>query len=153
MKIWLNAGLMCVICAAALGCSNKPQVAPVRGIVKMDGKPLPGGRVMFRPIATGDNKIVGHSAMGQIQEDGTFVLTTYEEGDGAVVGVHHPVVMENRQEDDENSAHPTKPGPKIGVITLDKLTFEVVAGQENEFTIELDSKSYAVRDAIPEVGL
>ena len=153
MKVWLGSALVWVACLAVVGCSNRPKVAPVRGIVKMDGKPLPGGRVMFQPIATGEKKIVGQAALGHIQKDGTFVLTTYEEGDGAIIGSHHPVVMENRQEDAANPDHPTKPGPKIGVISLNDITFEVVEGKENEFTIELNSKSYEVRNAVPEVGL
>lgn len=152
MKPWLNL-VLAWICVATVGCSNQPEVAPVRGFVKMDGKALPGGRVMFQPIAQGENKNVGRPALGQIQEDGSFVLTTFEEGDGAVVGPHHPVVMENRQEDDPNSTRPTVKGPRIGVITLDDITFNVVAGKENVFTIELDSRSYSVRDAIPEKGL
>ncbi len=153
MKFMLRFGLVWAVCVAAMGCSNHPPVAPVRGVVKMDGKPLPGGRIMFQPIASGEEKLVGQSAMGQIQQDGSFVLTTYKDGDGAMVGLHRPVVMENRQEDDPNSAHPTVPGPKIGVITLDEMTLEVVAGEENEFTIELNSRSAAVREAIPEIGL
>lgn len=153
MNVWLRSGLVCVACVVAIGCNNQPPVAPVRGVVTMDGKPLPGGRVMFSPIASGENKVVGQSALGHIQPDGSFVLTTFEEGDGAVVGSHRPVVMENRQEDDPNSNRPTRTGPRIGVITLNDVTFEVKAGQENVFTIELDSRSYDVRDAIPEVGL
>ena len=156
MKVWLSSGCLwfaCALAVGAVGCSNQPKVAPVRGVVKMNGKPLPGGRVMFSPIAQGEDKNVGPSAIGQIQEDGSFVLTTYEDGDGAIVGSHRPTVMENRQEDDPNSDHPTKPGPKIGVITLTEVTYDVVADQENVFTIELDSRSYEVRNAIPEVGL
>lgn len=150
MKVWLSSGLVWVACVAAVGCSNQPPVAPVRGIVKMDGKPLPGGRVMFQPIASGEKKIVGQVAIGQIQKDGSFVLTTYEDGDGALIGAHHPVVMENRQEDDPNAARPTVAGPKIGVISLNDITYEVVAGEDNEFTIELDSRSYEVRNAVPD---
>ena len=153
MKVWLGLGLLWVACLAAVGCDSRPSVAPVRGVVKMDGKPLPGGRVMFSPIASGDEKIVGKSAIGQIQKDGSFVLSTYEDGDGALIGSHHPTVMENRQEDDPNSKHPTVSGPKIGVIRLNDITYEVVAGEDNVFTIELDSRSYDVREAIPEVGL
>ncbi len=153
MKVWLGSGLVWVACVAAVGCSNQPQVAPVRGFVKMDGKPLPGGRIMFAPIASGEDKNVGQSAFGQIQQDGSFVLMTYEEGDGALVGSHHPTVMENRQEDDPNSPHPTLPGPKIGVVSMTHLTLEVVAGEDNVFTIEMDSRAGYMRDAIPEIDI
>lgn len=145
--------VLATLLVANTGCGSRPEVAPVRGTVNMDGKPLPGGRVMFQPIAAGEDKNVGRPALGQIQEDGSFVLTTFEEGDGAVVGAHHPVVMENRQEDDPNSNRPTRKGPRIGVISLNDVTFDVVAGKENVFTIELKSRSDSVRDAIPEKGL
>lgn len=153
MKVWLSSGLVWVACVAAVGCSNQPQVAPVRGVVKLDGNPLPGGRIMFAPIASGENKIVGESAFGQIQQDGSFVLTTYKDGDGAVVGSHYPVVMENRQEDDPNSPHPTVPGPRIGVVTMQDTILEVVAGKENEFTIEMDSRADYMLDSIPEIDI
>ncbi len=153
MKVWLSSGLVWVVCVAAVGCSNQPQVAPVRGFVKMDGKPLPGGRIMFAPIASGEDKNVGQSAFGQIQQDGSFVLMTYEEGDGALVGLHNPTVMENRQEDDPNSPNPTLPGPRIGVVSMTHLTLEVVAGEDNVFTIEMDSRAGYMRDAIPEVDV
>lgn len=118
----------------------------------MDGKPLSGGRVMFQPIASGDDKVVGRPAIGSIQPDGSFKLTTYKDGDGALVGSHHPVVMENRKDDDATTDRTTD-GPKIGVITLRDLTFTVVSGEENNFKIELNSRSHNVRDAIPEKGL
>ncbi len=153
MKVWLSSGLVWVACVAAVGCSNQPQVAPVRGFVTMNGKPLAGGRIMFAPIASGEDKNVGHSAMGQIQQDGSFVLTTYEDGDGALVGSHYPVVMENRQEDEPNSPRRTVPGPKIGVVTMNHITFEVVAGEDNMFTIEMDSRAGYMRDAVPQIDV
>ncbi len=153
MKVWLSSGLVWVACVAAVGCSNQPPVAPVSGFVKMNGKPLAGGRIMFAPIASGEDKNVGQSAFGQIQQDGSFVLMTYEEGDGALVGLHHPTVMENRQEDDPNSPNPTLPGPRIGVVSMTHLTLEVVAGEDNVFTIEMDSRAGYMRDAVPEVDV
>ena len=141
--------ILLATCVACVGCSNQPEVAPVRGVVMMDGKPLPGGRIMFEPIASGDNKVIGKSAFGEIESDGTFVLMTYEEGDGALVGSHHPVVMGDRQEEDpELNPKGIRTGPNIGVIRMPETTFEVVAGQENEFTIELKSRSYDVMDQV-----
>ena len=132
-----------------LGCGKQPDVAPVRGVVMMDGKPLPGGRIMFEPIAKGENKLVGKAAFAQIASDGSFVLTTYKDGDGALVGSHHPVVFGDRQEEDPGLNPEGKTtGPNIGVIRMEDTTFEVVAGQENNFTIELKSRSYDVRGAV-----
>jgi hypothetical protein len=135
--------LILVVCVLVVaGCGKGRPVAPVRGTVTLDGKPLPGGRIMFEPIASGPNKIVGKAAFGQIQSDGSFVLSTYEEGDGAVVGSHHPVIFGNRVEDPrvENPKRPTIPGPNIGLVRLQDKTLDVVAEKENVFSIEVKSR-------------
>ncbi|MCA9247983.1 MAG: hypothetical protein KDA42_12730 [Planctomycetales bacterium] len=75
----------CAGCAAltllalTLGCGNTRELGEVRGIVRYNGKPLEFGSVMFQPSA-------GRPAVAQIQSDGTFVLSTPTEGDGAPVG-------------------------------------------------------------------
>jgi len=56
-------------------------MVPVRGRVLLDEEPLPFGSVMFQPPT-------GLPARGIIQPDGSFVLSTYQPGDGAVVGLH-----------------------------------------------------------------
>ena len=141
--------LVFLILAVAGGCNDNPDVAPVSGVVMMDGKPLAGGRIMFEPIADGEDKLVGKSAFGQIAEDGTFTLSTYGDQDGAVVGSHHPVVFGDRQEEDR-SLNPKgiRTGPNIGVIRMKDSVYEVVANQQNDFTIEIKSRSYDVQDAI-----
>jgi hypothetical protein len=64
------------------GCDRGPQLAPVRGKVLFDGKPLEFGSVMFQPKS-------GQPARSEIRPDGTFELTTIRQGDGAVVGANH----------------------------------------------------------------
>lgn len=141
--------LLFLIWSTVVGCNNNPEVAPVSGIVMMDGKPLPGGRIMFEPIAVGEEKLVGKSAFSSIAEDGTFTLSTYGEHDGAIVGSHHPVVFGDRQEEDRNlNPKGIKTGPNIGVIRMKNTVLEVVADQQNEFTIEIKSRSHDVQDAI-----
>lgn len=66
---------------AAAGCGGGgPAKVPVRGQVLRDNKPLQYGNVMFQPVAGGP------MARGRIQPDGTFVLTTTNEGDGVLPG-------------------------------------------------------------------
>lgn len=70
------------LCLAASGCgSGKLDVAPVKGKVTHNKKPLQFGSVVFQSEK-------GLPATGQIQPDGTYTLTTYASGDGAVVGSH-----------------------------------------------------------------
>lgn len=66
-------------------------VAPVKGKVLCAGKPVPEGIVQFAPVSTeapSGNKArrPGKSGAGEIKSDGTFEISTYELGDGAVVG-------------------------------------------------------------------
>ena len=79
----LAAGsLLGVAIVVAAGCrGGRLPVAPVQGKVLYRGNPLQFGGVMFQPN-------VGPPAKGKISSDGTFRLTTYREGDGAVVGTH-----------------------------------------------------------------
>jgi hypothetical protein len=82
-----RALLFCVMLSFA-GCSPSYQLetAEVRGTVTLDGVPLTSGGVMFLPSR-------GRGATGVISADGTYRLTTYNEGDGAIVGKHQVSVV------------------------------------------------------------
>ena len=85
-----NCVSLAVFGAAFVGCGNgSVPTYPVSGSVKyQDGKPLSGGTVSFRSL---DNP-THLTARGEIEEDGTFALSTFEEGDGAVVGRQQVIV-------------------------------------------------------------
>lgn len=71
---------MCAFLLLA-GCERGPQMVQVTGKVLYNGQPLKFGSVTFQPPT-------GQPARGEIQSDGTFSLSTYRPGDGAVVGRH-----------------------------------------------------------------
>jgi len=74
--------LAALLPAAGLGCgSGRPPTARVEGEVTVAGRPLPTGRIIFYPAE-------GRSATGAIEPDGGFRLTTYDPGDGALLGEH-----------------------------------------------------------------
>lgn len=76
------------------GCgvdTDRPRVVPVSGKVSQKGKPLTAGEVIFIP-AGGTSGSGGHIATGQIGPDGTYRLTTFNTGDGAVLGTHKVTV-------------------------------------------------------------
>ena len=52
------------------------------------GQPVNGGTVFFSPAGQAGETITGKPATGNVGPDGTFTLTTYTDGDGAVVGKH-----------------------------------------------------------------
>jgi hypothetical protein len=70
------------------GCASRgptlPTAVEARGKVLLpDGRPLPGGRVTLNPQAATEVE-----AFGDVNPDGTFTLTTYRPGDGAVPGTY-----------------------------------------------------------------
>jgi len=72
--------------AATAGCGpsqgESARLVPVKGKVTFKGQPLPKGVIKFKPVD------IGRVASGPIQHDGTFVLTTFKEGDGAAIGLN-----------------------------------------------------------------
>ena len=64
---------------------NKPKTVPITGKVLIDGQPLKVGTVIFTP----EN---GRQAMGKVDQDGNFTLTTFMQGDGALVGKSHVAI-------------------------------------------------------------
>ncbi|QDT53063.1 hypothetical protein Pan44_10780 [Caulifigura coniformis] len=75
----------------ALGCSDgrvKMGLAPTEGTVTCNGKPVPWVAVFFEPMQRGENANVGKQGIGHCDENGHFVISTYDTNDGAVVGRH-----------------------------------------------------------------
>lgn len=135
----LLRGIGCWMCLSCLGCgAGRLPTTPVRGAVTLDGTPLGKGCVVFTPPA-------GPVAKGDIQPNGTFALSTYRNGDGAVVGLNNVTVFVFEREK-----------PRAGGSALDAevrwivprrytdtgtsgLSFEVQAGQENVVTLALST--------------
>ena len=79
-----------VVAAVTLivGCGDdgRRKTYPVSGkVVYPDGSPLPGGTIL---CVSDSAEGASLSARANINTDGTFVLGTYEEDDGAVAGRH-----------------------------------------------------------------
>ena len=86
--------LMGMASIALVGCGGGPVPTYRAGgkVVFPDGKPMQGGNVEFRAVnktPAGDNPV----ARGEIQSDGTFELSTFRPGDGAVEGEHLALVV------------------------------------------------------------
>jgi hypothetical protein len=115
-----------------VGCDSAPyDMAPVRGTVTIDGKPLTSGRVMFVPKGRDGGLNSGKPAFGRIQQDGTFVLYTYGDDDGAIVGEHSVTIVSSAED-----AATEQNAPKFGRVSLAK-SYAVVPDQDNNIKIEL----------------
>lgn len=134
--------LVCsLVCTLLCGCGggNQLDTVVVRGTVMYQGKPLPYGTISFQPQA-------GPPAMGKIQPDGSFTLSTYGDGDGAIVGPHKVLVSataidagtapEADASTEMRAAQSVIP-TKYSSFSTSGLTADVEAGKENQFTFEL----------------
>lgn len=117
--------------AALLGCSDSGyDVAPATGKVLIDGHPLTAAKVLFTPIAGEAGPKAGKAGLGSLEDDGSFAVSTYGRLDGAVVADHRVTIIDRK---DQSST-----GRRLGVRRVQlPNTYAVVAGQDNEFTIEL----------------
>lgn len=114
---------------------------PAGGTVKYeDGSPLFAGTVSFRSVDSAD----GPSARGDIQPDGSFDLTTYSPGDGAVLGRHQAVVVLPTQGGRPGFKLPTPPPPiatRFASFDTSGLEFTVTEDSDkNRFSIVVTKK-------------
>jgi len=97
---------------------------------------------MFAPVEVGDNPNPGKPAFGLIQDDGSFMLSTYRTNDGAVVGEHWVSIVKLAVKPEENSLASAPPSGGFDRLTLpQKVT--VVADSDNQIDLKLTSQDVA----------
>ena len=117
------------------GCGGKGKTHPVFGKVQFaDGSPLrPNhpkggkGKVIFELKLEGPAAV---ASRGEIQEDGTFTLSTFQPGDGAPEGTHKVLVVPPLDKDPLID-------PKFQRFETSGLEFTVAPGK-NEITITVE---------------
>lgn len=141
MRVWEShrftalevTGLIFSACLLFAGCGSGLDIAPTRGTISVKGEKLTHGRVMFMPIGG------GQPAVGEIQPDGSFVMSTVDEGDGALVG-EHSVQITQREDDVE----PGKQAYNFESPADEPIV--VKSGEENVLNIDIDTdKGWQVR--------
>lgn len=118
MRGWLAAGLICLTGTLGCGSSDRVEVFPVQGKITFEGAPLEGGgAISFIPTTNQG----GAAAGGEIQLDGSYQLTTYEPGDGSMVGDFKVIITQSVFKEPEATPDGTKPA-KVGqaVVPEDK---------------------------------
>ncbi len=142
-KYGSRLGVPVVVIVAVLGVAggcgdDRLPVAPAEGKVLYQGKPLAFGSVMFQPAA-------GPPGAGAIGPGGTFRLSTYGDGDGAVIGTHRVRItcLETQRPgapppslDEEPGAGESLIPRKYAAINTSGLTAEVKSANE-PFVFEL----------------
>ena len=135
----------------ATGCkSSGPKMVRIRGMVSYKGAPLTNvtqGIVRYAPKEASSS---AREATGRIQPDGSFVMTTFQRGDGVVVGEYDITVsaysnQELSRQETESGVHSA--GPKLLIperylkSSTSGLSDTVAAGHSGVKQIELNDKS------------
>jgi hypothetical protein len=118
-----------------VGCRRGPQLAPVSGTVKLDGKPLALAEVTFQP----ENH--SRASHGVADASGHYVLRYNRDEMGALVGQHSVQIRSATEVTLPNGKFELRPQlvpPRYNSQT--ELRREVKAGS-NEFDFELSSKA------------
>ena len=116
-----------IVVAAGLlalpGCNQAP-MAPVRGKVVCNGKPVKDAAITFSPVPKSESdKESGKPATAYSDAEGNYVLSTHKPYDGALVGPHRVTV----------SLEDTNPARCLRVT---KLTQDVKPG-DNDLTLDI----------------
>ena len=124
------------MCFLISGCSDQLRTYPVSGKVRF----TTGGVVH---VGTVELKSREHNvqARGQIQSDGSFTLTTYKDGDGAVAGKHYCVVVQFVMAEGISGHKPSTLGVvdrRYASYSTSGLTAQVYPEKKNELILEVE---------------
>lgn len=134
VRLALAAGLL-----ALGGCNSSPYaLAPVAGLVTLDGKPLAGAAVEFQPSDPG-NVNPGPGSSATTGEDGRYTLQVVGGKAGAVVGPHRVTVSKLAAAAPKRAARglPEKggaPAPDAGASEQDAPQLDLVPARYNRAT-------------------
>lgn len=125
------------------GCSENNDRVPVSGTVIYEGQPVTGGTLTFVPMVVGQKGKNGRPATGVVGADGTFVLGTDSDGDGALIADHRvsysaPVSTWEAPEWDGKGKPPTPPVEPFAGLMVKSETVQVREGP-NIVQVELQA--------------
>lgn len=130
---WQSAAVLAAgLVAGGLGCRQSgPTLAPVTGVVTVNGDPVPGVIVEFQPESPGSPSI------GQTDSDGRYELRFSRKRWGALLGKHTVRVNFDHDPDAGNPPPPFQIPAKYNAQS--ELTAEVKSGgNEYDFALTID---------------
>ncbi|MCA9069663.1 MAG: hypothetical protein KDA84_12100 [Planctomycetaceae bacterium] len=143
-------------CLLGCGGTDHPPTKPVSGKVTYNGKPVTGAVVSFH-LQEGESP---RNGTGQTNEEGEFEITTFESGDGAILGKHKVTIVKTEGEIGQSGEVDTSdPGAaydqamrgaaqgkskgkhlvpeKYATVELTPLEYSITEDSDNNYEIEL----------------
>jgi hypothetical protein len=85
----LGFSIVALVCLTSVtwltGCGGNPNLADVRGVVTLDGQPLPDAFITFTPEDSGPDSL-GTACFGKTSTDGTYRMCFTDDEFGASIG-------------------------------------------------------------------
>ena len=135
--------LLLATCWSLLGCGGVEEFprAQTTGRVMCEGKPVSKALVTFEVKRTSDSAMVGQLGTAVTDEEGKFVVSTYGNKDGAVIGKHMIRVGKTETTPPCNCA--------INDMTV-QMEVDVTEKGPNNFEVTLAKKSSKNKDGVIE---
>lgn len=151
--------LLVLLAGFLIGCGggddNRPTVVAAGGTVALDGQPLPDAKVVLIPISQSRP-----AAYAVSDADGTFALTTFEQGDGAVPGEYLVTVTKQQAENpmttEESAAYFARTGtppPAPTFVDLIPAQYRDAASSGLKVQVEPDGKNRFVLELLTPGGV
>jgi len=136
--------LALIVLGSLLGCGGVEEFprAQATGRVMCEGKPVAKALVTFEVKRTGGSAMVGQLGTAVTDEEGKFVVSTYGNKDGAVIGKHMIRVGKTESSPPCNCA--------LNDMTV-QMEVDVSEKGPNNFEVTLAKKSAKNKDGVLEV--
>ena len=115
-----------------VGCGGNPNLAEVRGVVTLDGKPLPDAFIVFSP----ESELGGATSYGKTDAQGKYRMKFSDTQSGAWIGVNQVAIRTGDVKPDNSGSTPELVPTAYNSKT--RLTADVKKGR-NTYDFELKS--------------
>lgn len=139
------AGLVGLLCSAGCGSGkNSVETVPVRGKVSYNGEPVTEGTLSFEPVHDhegGEGARTRRPAIGVIQADGTYEMSSFEAKDGVVPGEYKVAIQSYKggpSPEDPTAAEEWLIPKKYGNSSESGLTAKVPADETGAVEIDFE---------------
>ncbi|AMV40088.1 hypothetical protein [Planctomyces sp. SH-PL62] len=146
MRIQSLAAVAILLATTGCGPGNGLSLARVSGKVTYKGEPVTFGTILFEP-----EKSDAPPAAGSIGKDGSFVLSTEDPGDGAVVGTHRVAIigLEELAEADQAAMPDPEKSPQEYMMAKTKAGTTPVRSKKADDSTYTDKSGKVFRITVP----